>query len=572
MQLIPPVINPKTKSNAERLIFQKFQKSKIEGVAIHSLDLSEHDSKLYSEIDFVVITARGVLCLEVKGGDVRLSNGEWEYIDRYGDSHYKEESPFAQARSNKESLMHYVRDVYKKRNGSEIKRCVYGYGVLFPDTVFHERGAGIDSSIVFDDSTECFDDYLNGLYDIWEKRISEKLNLQSQNKRMPHLKSGHISLLKELLIGKTGDNKEAIVSKNFVDLDGRLKELSDEQYKIFQYGIQNRRQLIEGGAGTGKTLIAMKYAIEKAKEGNQVLLLCFNVLLADWVRKNIPCQEDGEFEIKVINFHDYLMEITGLKIPEDRSEFNEFFRRRLPDAFMDMVDSYESFDTLIVDEGQDLLMENYLLCIDQFVTGGLSHGNWIMMYDENQNIFLRDEFKSGLEEVKSYQPFFGQLNENYRNTRQIVEANEELTHIHSKAIAGLDGENVEVLEYIDSSDGQRQLKSIVKGLRKKGVSCKNIVILSPHRIEHSILEGKRQLLEGIAPIQPMQGKDGRIVSVPDHAIRYSTIYSFKGLEAHVVIIIGLDKDDKASRRLYYTGISRAKSKLFVLKKQKENDK
>lgn len=566
MQLIPQIINPNTKSDAERLIFQKLQKSKIEGVAIHSLDLSEHESKLYSEIDFVVITGRGVLCLEVKGGDVRLDNGKWEYIDRSGISHFKEESPFTQARSNKESLMQYVRETYKKKNGSEIKRCVYGYGVVFPDTIFHERGAGIDLNIVFDDSTENFDDYLIGLYDLWEERISDRLNLSSQNRRMQRLNTGHISLLEELLIGKTGENKETIVSKNFFDVDGKLKELSDEQYKVFQYGIQNRRQLIEGGAGTGKTLIAMKYAIEKAKEGNQVLLLCFNKLLADWVGKNISFQTDDDLGIKVINFHEYLMEITGLEIPENRSDFNEFFKRRLPDAFMEMVDSYEPFDTLVVDEGQDLLFENYLLCIDQFVTGGLSHGNWIVMYDENQNIYLRDELQSGLEEIKSYNPFFGQLRENYRNTRQIVEANEELTHIHPMSYVGLDGEKAEVFEYADNLNGQRQLKSIVKGLRKKGVPCKDIVILSQHRLKNSILEGKRQLLEGIAPIQPMQSKDGTILNVPDHVIKYSSIYSFKGLEAHVVIIIGMDKDDEVSRRLFYTGISRAKSKLFVLKK------
>ena len=103
-------------------------------------------------------------------------------------------------------------------------------------------------------------------------------------------------------------------------------------------------------------------------------------------------------------------------------------------------------------------------------------------------------------------------------------------------------------------------------MAKKGIPYKDIVILSPHRFEHSIIDGNRQLFEGMAPIQPMQNKSGRIVKVEDHAIKYSTIYSFKGLEAHVVIIIGLDHDDVYARRLYYTGISRAKSKLYVLKK------
>lgn len=139
-----------------------------------------------------------------------------------------------------------------------------------------------------------------------------------------------------------------------------------------------------------------------------------------------------------------------------------------------------------------------------------------------------------------------------------------------KAFAGLDGEEVEILEYVDNMDGQKQLISIVKNLRKKGISTKDIVILSPHRFEHSMIEGKYHLLEGIGPIQPMQGLSGRIVEIPDHAIKFSSIYSFKGLESHVVIIIGIEKDDEYARRLLYTGISRAKSKLFVLKRNLQN--
>ncbi|OPL08320.1 MAG: hypothetical protein AVO33_11330 [delta proteobacterium ML8_F1] len=370
-----------------------------------------------------------------------------------------------------------------------------------------------------------------------------------------------------MLVGKTENTRETLIQKNFVDIDGKLQDLSDEQYKVFRYGIQNRRQLIEGGAGTGKTLIGIKYAIEKAKEGNRVLFMCFNKLLAKWVGERIKDQGDEKLPVKTVNFHDYLIEITGCEPPEDKTQLTEFYRNGLPEAFLENSDAYESFDTLVVDEGQDLLFENYLLCLDLFVTGGLSHGNWVMMYDENQNIFLRDEFLTGLKAVKSYEPFLGQLRENYRNTRQIDETNEKLTRIPSKAFSGLEGEETEVYEYADCLDGQKQLKSIVRNLNKKGVAMKDIVILSPHRFENSMLEGKRQLLEGIAPIQPMQGKSGEIVPVPDHAVKFSSIYSYKGLESHVVIIIGLEKDDEFSRRLFYTGISRAKTKLYVLKKK-----
>lgn len=566
MKLIPPIIREETKSDAERAVFEWLQNSKLNGIAIHSLDLSKHTEKLYSEIDFVIITERGVLCLEVKGGAVGLEQGKWVYTTRFGKSSVKEESPFTQARTNKESLMHFVRERYTKANGSEIKRCLYGYGVVFPDTVFHERGAGIDLDLVFDRSMTNFDDYLERLYDVWESRLSVRFDLEVKHQRLPRLNSGLVGLLSELLVGKTGTNKEGMINKNFVDIDGRLNALTEDQYKVFQFGIQNRRQLIEGGAGTGKTMIGIMYALEKAKEGNRVLFLCFNILLAEWIKEMLAAQMTGVLNIKVASFHEYLLELTGSDKPENPDVLDDFYKSQLPNAFIEVADQLVPFDVMVVDEGQDLLFENYLLCLDQFVTGGLDHGNWVILYDENQNIYLKERFNQGLNAVLSYQPFLGQLRENYRNTRQIDQANGELTQIRSKAFAGIDGEPVEIYGYKDNNDGQTQLKSVMKDLRKKGVTPKDIVILSSRRFEHSMLEGKSQLLEGIGPIYPMQNKDGRFVKVPDHAIRFSSIYSFKGLESHVVIIIDAKVDDEHSRKLTYTGISRAKSKLVVFRK------
>jgi len=76
MRLIPPIIREETKSEAERAVFEWLLNSKLKGIAIHSLDLSKHTEKLYSEIDFVIITERGVICLEVKGGAVGLAD-QW---------------------------------------------------------------------------------------------------------------------------------------------------------------------------------------------------------------------------------------------------------------------------------------------------------------------------------------------------------------------------------------------------------------------------------------------------------------------------------------------------------------
>ena len=45
------------------------------------------------------------------------------------------------------------------------------------------------------------------------------------------------------------------------------------------------------------------------------------------------------------------------------------------------------FDFLVVDEGQDILLANYVDVLDALLLGGLANGRWRIFYDPNQNIF-----------------------------------------------------------------------------------------------------------------------------------------------------------------------------------------
>jgi superfamily I DNA/RNA helicase len=49
------------------------------------------------------------------------------------------------------------------------------------------------------------------------------------------------------------------------------------------------------------------------------------------------------------------------------------------------------------------------------------------------------------------------------------------------------------------------------------------------------------------------------------AIRTSTVFKFKGMESHVVVLTDLDKlDSPRDRRRTYVGMSRAKYALFLI--------
>lgn len=71
VKLIPDILAPEIKSNAEKSLFIEFRdhESDRKCVILHSLGIAEHKNNIFGEIDFVVICKEGVLCIEVKGGE-----------------------------------------------------------------------------------------------------------------------------------------------------------------------------------------------------------------------------------------------------------------------------------------------------------------------------------------------------------------------------------------------------------------------------------------------------------------------------------------------------------------------
>ena len=150
--------------------------------------------------------------------------------------------------------------------------------------------------------------------------------------------------------------------------DEMLASLTDEQYVIMQ-GFHSKRMLVSGPAGTGKTMLAMEQCRKLKAEGYNLLYLCYNKLIANYVRKNFELEKQ---DIDVSTLHSFLMKKTG----ETEIEDVNFFTDILPNKFIDGIDTYmpdnEKYDVLVVDEGQDLMNTVSVLCLEGMVKGGLS--------------------------------------------------------------------------------------------------------------------------------------------------------------------------------------------------------
>src|SRR5690606_20615950 len=67
----------------------------------------------------------------------------------------------------------------------------------------------------------------------------------------------------------------------------KIDELTLTQYRILRQLKQHKRAAIVGGAGTGKTMLAIEKAAQLAETGAKVLFLCFNRNLARWIDSHV---------------------------------------------------------------------------------------------------------------------------------------------------------------------------------------------------------------------------------------------------------------------------------------------
>ena len=143
MRMLPEVIDPDTKSDAERTLFRRLALLDDEHwpVALHSLNLAEHRWKRTGEIDFLLISEHGIFVLEVKGGDVTCERGTWRFTNRYGRRHSQAGKPLLPGGIGHVRAAGAARGLL---DPALVARTTFGYGVVFPDQDFthRERGMG----------------------------------------------------------------------------------------------------------------------------------------------------------------------------------------------------------------------------------------------------------------------------------------------------------------------------------------------------------------------------------------------------------------------------------------------
>lgn len=561
-RMIPPVISPEIKSNAERKAFEWFRDDPTteDWIVLHSLGISNHNKVIHGEIDFLVIAPyMGLFAIEVKGGRVQRTNGIWYFTDRYDRVRTKERGPFDQAWNG---IFSVIGTLKNRLDASHfyLSEVFFGIGVMFPDISYDAVGCDEEQWQVFD----CNDLNRVGAFirRVFEgsKKKWEKLH----NKPLPYRKlpdSDDINYIASLL---RGDFDKAVSINTLMRYaEEELIELTKEQYRCLDQLEDNPRCLIKGPAGTGKTLLAFEEAKRSVANGMRVALFCFNVNLGHWMKRYFYKTPESLRPAYIGTFHSYMINVISKKdnklmFPENEDEKKLFYSETVPifaRSFLIENNGIEKFDKIIVDEAQDLINQRYLDVMDACLNKGFVRGKWTLFGDFSMQAIYTEgtteqDMMDMLEKRTSFIRF--KLTINCRNTKPICDEIETITGFQqpSGMLIKADGPPVNYITFSDMDDQKEKLESVLDSLIKEGVPEKNITILSPVIMENSVVS---------------LVKDYNIRNYSDVSARnitFSTIQGFKGLENSVIIIT--DVNTYEDKKLMYVALSRPRTCLYIL--------
>jgi hypothetical protein len=555
--LIPDTMDPAS-SAGEKLIFYKFRNEKQTNswYVLHSLFITRHIRNVSGEIDFLLLVpGQGIFCLEVKHGHVSRDGGTWTFTNRAGQKNTSTKGPFRQVSDTMHSLRNWLiqNSVHRPELHKQIKQLMFGWGVLFTSLdYFSDYGSEAEPWQVCTNQIKYIQvsDFITSLSRGWhEKNAGQYWYNETLSRPTAHTCGEIVSLLR----GDFAYNYREI--NRITDQETVITEFTREQFDLLDFTSYNDRCLIEGPAGTGKTILAEELLNRKCREGKRTALICFNRLLGQKIAANAQALvSDTGTPYYAGTLHACMVQRVG----GETKETQEYFSETLPLEFLIHMDGRpesEKFDYLIIDEAQDLLTDNYLDVLDAMLRGGLRDGSWCCFGDfTGQAIYLNDPEKA--KTLLGSRALFAKhppLRINCRNTRRIADQNTLLTGVaRARLNATLPEGDPVGLFYVSREKVAAKTEEVLRGLVSQKVPLAKITILSAHRREESYLDSQylnQKIKEGL---------------------EIHTIHSFKGLENSVIILTGFASlPEEAFRRLLYVGISRARVKLFLILEQEQ---
>lgn len=498
------------------------------------------------ETDFVIAHPNfGYFCLEVKGGGLDFDGSNWHSIDRNKISH-EIRNPIKQSMDAKYAIRSKLFE--STRVTEDFKKAPIGHAVFFPDTDSAQLFVRPDLPIELVGARPNLADirkWVEGVFNFWSGDKSSSLG------------SSGITQLIDVLVRPI--QVEIKLATQLTDLEARRIRLTEDQTKILDFLESRRRVAISGGAGTGKTVIAIEKAKRLAADGFKTLLTCYNRELSNFISSqvahipNLTVSNFDRLTDHYVNYADHTLNKGVLKQAQATYPKADLWQVQMPAAMtyaLEYID--ERFDAIVVDEAQDF-PDEYWFPLEYLLTD-FQQGPFYIFYDTHQNLY-----RQSLNFPISESPFT--LSKNCRNT----------TEIHNFAYKNYAGPAVHPAEL----HGAPVMKIELAGMMQQAKEIHKLVV--------DLVSNKNVQLGQIAVlIGDSFTKKEKYALIRDYKLPYSGMWSiengfkpnqllidtvkrFKGLEAEIVIIWGLPVNSKDEmEEILYVGATRAKSQLMII--------
>lgn len=543
--------------DSERLVYRALKDQlSNEFVVLHSYPWlrPDRDGALREgEADFIVLhQEKGMLVLEVKGGELRYQTATWERKKKHGYEPITD--PFKQARNS----MHYLVERIEKQTAGDVCSHHYSYGhaVVFPhDNYTGDIPPGADESLILSRrQMDAIDAAIEAAMGSWPQRSTPLSN--HQWRRMATALLPEFKLFRPI-VGSASDVYD------------KIQEMTDEQIELLA-GLyeDNNRVYVSGVAGSGKTQLAFDRAVHLAKNDQRTLFICYNRHLADHLRRSLDQHPDKgllENRLKIAHFHQLAREIiedagVDWDPPESAQSVSDFFVNDVPDlieqaAYLAMEEGEDvQYDAVVMDEAQDF-HSRWWEVLQCTLLKGAEEGTLFAFADPVQRLWDWAPTKPPVAFQTKYP-----LRRNCRNSRWIARTSTTIAKTEAKFFKRSPLGGKPAISTVPTLAAMKGivLKAVESLIEQHDIKPSQLVLIGPRSLENGSLSDVSEIAGASLTNDTRAWNRGEGILV-------TTARSFKGLEADVVVVYDLDGISSGFSHVdLYVACTRARSHIHYL--------
>jgi hypothetical protein len=328
---------------AEKVVWEALKNSlPDDAVLAHSVQVRA--GRAEHEIDLLVLwPGVGMAAIEVKGGLVSVDNGQWYQSDRSGK--HAIQSPVAQSQGSLHAFKNWIAD----QLGTPLTNR-FAYMVSLPYTPVSKTWemAGCPRTLFLDQA------------DTASAAEHVRTAIEREGGGASPLAPAFMERIVRVLNGTLGDDDAK--HQDHKEAEDTQDQLTERQAVLLRATRAIPRIQFIGGAGSGKTWLALEKTRLLCRQGKRVGLFSYNKGISQYLQDRVSSWRHARPAFTG-EFHEY---VRRLGVPDGTGP--AYFEEEMPRLLKEhagRMDAHERLDAVVVDEAQDfapLWWEALLAC------------------------------------------------------------------------------------------------------------------------------------------------------------------------------------------------------------------